>query len=95
MTAQPRKHRDREPGPADSPRRTSGPPSEGDIAAGTASHAGRNAHGGRLAYSTDEAARMTDPSRDLLYGQMRLGNLAYVKADRRCVITRHFLGISS
>ena len=99
MTAQPRRHRDREPGPAASPRRASGPPPEDDIAAGTASRAGRDSHGGRLAYSADEAARLTGPSRELLYDQMRLGDLAYVKAGRRCLITRQhlqqFLGIAS
>ena len=100
MTAQPRKHRDREPGPADSPRRTSGPPpSEDDIAAGTASRAGPDSHSGCLAYSVDEAARLTGPSRDLLYDQMRLGNLAHVKVGRRRLITRQhlqqFLGIAS
>ena len=31
---------------------------------------------GRLAYSVDEAARLTGLSRDLLYDQMRRGNLA-------------------
>ena len=67
MTAQPRKHRDREPGPAASPRRASGPPPEGDIAAGTASRAGPDSHGGLACLSVDEAARLTGPSRDLLY----------------------------
>jgi hypothetical protein len=100
MTAQPRKHRDREPGPVDSPRRTAGPPPpDDDIAAGTASRAGRDAHGGRLACSADEAARLTGPSRDLPYGQLRVGDLAYVKAGRRCLITRRhlqqFFGIAS
>ena len=65
---------------------------------GTASRAGRDSHGG-LAYSADEAARLTGRSRDLLYGQMRRGDLAYVKAGRRWLITRrhlqHFLGIAS
>ena len=37
----------------------------------------------RLAYSIDEAARLTGLSRDLLYDQMRLGNLTYVKVGRR------------
>ena len=100
MTAQLRKHRDWEPGPADSPRRASGPPPpDDDIAAGTASRGGRDAHGGRLAYSADEAALLAGPSRDLLYGQMCLGNLAYVKVSRRCLITgrylQQFLGITS
>jgi excisionase family DNA binding protein len=45
----------------------------------------------RLAYSVDEAAQLTDLSRDLLYDQMRRGNLAYVKVGRRRLITRHHL----
>jgi hypothetical protein len=99
MTAQPCKHRDREPGPVDSPRRTAGPPLEGDIAPGAASCAGRDSRGGRLAYSVDAAARLTGLSRDLLYDRMRLGNLAYIKLGRRCQTIRqhlqHFLGIAS
>jgi excisionase family DNA binding protein len=42
----------------------------------------------RLAYSIDEAARLTGLSRDLLYDQMRCGNLVYVKVGRRRLITR-------
>jgi len=99
MTAQPRKHRDREPGPADSPRSTAGPPLEGDIAPGAASCAGRDSRGGRLAHSVDKVDCLTGLSRDLLYDQMRLGKLAYVKAGRRRLITRRhlqqFLGIAS
>ena len=92
MTAQPRKHHDRDPGSADPPRRTSGPPPpEDDIAEGTASRAGRDSHGGQLACSVDEAARLTGLSRDLLYDEMRRGNLAYVKVGRRRLITRHHL----
>jgi excisionase family DNA binding protein len=53
--------------------------------------------GDRLAYSVDEAARLTGLSRDLLYDQMRRGNLPYLKVGRRRLITRHhlqqFLGI--
>jgi excisionase family DNA binding protein len=45
----------------------------------------------RLAYSVDEAARLTGLSRDLLYDQMRLGNLAYLKVGRRRLITRQHL----
>ena len=45
----------------------------------------------RLAYSIDEAARLTGLSRDLLYDQMRCGNLVYVKVGRRRLITRHHL----
>jgi hypothetical protein len=99
MTAQPCKHRDREAGPVDSPRRTAGPPLEGGIALGAASCAGRDSRGGRLAYSADEAVRLPGPSRDLLHGQMRHGDLAYVKAGRRRLITlqhlQQFLGIAS
>jgi excisionase family DNA binding protein len=53
----------------------------------------------RLAYSVDEAARLTGLSRDLLYDEMRRGNLIYVKIGRRRLITRHhlqqFLGVTS
>jgi excisionase family DNA binding protein len=53
----------------------------------------------RLAYSVDEAARLTGLSRDLLYDQMRRGKLCYVKIGRRRVITRQhleqFLGVAS
>ena len=52
----------------------------------------------RLAYSVAEAARLTGLSRDLLYDQMRSGNLPYIKIGRRRLITRqhlqHFLGIT-
>ena len=54
---------------------------------------------GGCAYSVDEAARLTGLSRDLLYDEMRRGNLAYVKVGRRRLITRQhlqqFLGIAS
>jgi excisionase family DNA binding protein len=53
----------------------------------------------RLAYSVDEAARLTGLSRDLLYDEMRRGNLPYVKVGRRRLITRQhlqqFLGVAS
>jgi excisionase family DNA binding protein len=42
-------------------------------------------------YSIDEAARLTGLSRDLLYDEMRRGNLTYVKVGRRRLITRHHL----
>ena len=42
----------------------------------------------RLAYSVDEAAAITGLSRDLLYDQMRRGNLTCVKIGRRRLITR-------
>jgi hypothetical protein len=91
MTAQPRKHRGREPGPAAFLRRASGPPPpDDDIAAGTASRAGRDAHGGRMACSAGEAARLPGPTRDLPYGQRCLGDLAWAKVGRRRLITlRH------
>jgi excisionase family DNA binding protein len=44
-----------------------------------------------------EAASLTGLSRDLLYDQMRCGNLGYIKVGRRRLITRQhlqrFLGI--
>ena len=52
----------------------------------------------RLAYSVNEAARLTGLSRDLLYDEMRRGNLDYIKVGRRRLITRQhlerFLGIT-
>jgi excisionase family DNA binding protein len=45
----------------------------------------------RRAYSVDEAARLTGLSRDLLYDEMRRGNLTYVKVGRRRLITRNHL----
>ena len=100
MTAQPRKHRDWEPGPAGSPRRTSGPPAPKDgIAAGIVGRAGRDAHGGRLACSVRQAARLTGVSRDPLYDQMRLSNPVCFKAGTRRLITgkhlQQFPGIGS
>jgi excisionase family DNA binding protein len=50
---------------------------------------GRSAE--RLAYSVNEAAQLTGLSRDLLYDQMRRGNLPYVKIGRRRLITRQHL----
>ena len=49
----------------------------------------------RLAYSVDEAARLVGLSRDLLYDQMRCGNLPFVKVGRRRLITRQHLQRSS
>ena len=46
---------------------------------------------GRLAYSIDEAARLTGLSRDLLYDEMRRGHLTSIKVGRRRLITRHQL----
>jgi excisionase family DNA binding protein len=45
----------------------------------------------RLAYSVDEAAGLTGLSRDLLYDQMRRGNLGYLKIGRRRLITGQHL----
>ena len=45
----------------------------------------------RLAYSVDEAARLTGLSRDLLHDEMRRGNLGYIKVGRRRLITRQHL----
>ena len=52
-----------------------------------------------MAYSVDEAARLTGLSRDLLYDEMRRGNLASVKAGTWRLITcqhlQQFPGIAS
>jgi excisionase family DNA binding protein len=52
----------------------------------------------RLAYSVNEAARLIGLSRDLLYDEMRRGNLDYRKVGRRRLITRQhleqFLGVA-
>jgi excisionase family DNA binding protein len=45
----------------------------------------------RLAYSVDEAAKVTGLSRDLLYDQMRSGKLGYLKVGRRRIISRDHL----
>jgi excisionase family DNA binding protein len=45
----------------------------------------------RLAYSVSEVAAITGLSRDLLYDQMRIGRLAYLKVGRRRIITRQHL----
>ena len=99
MTTRPRRHHDRKPEPAAVPRHTSGPLPPGDDTTTAASQANQDPHPGRLAYSVDEAARLTGLSRDLLYDEMRRGNLAYVKVGRRRLITRQhlnqFLGIAS
>ena len=97
MTAQPRRHHERKPGPAT----RLGAPQIRRHPATTprTDRAGQDSPGGRLAYSVDEAARLTGLSRDLLYDEMRRGNLAYVKVGRRRLITRQhlnqFLGIAS
>jgi excisionase family DNA binding protein len=99
MTAQPGRRDDRKPGPAGSPPRTSDPAPPGAASGADSSGADRDSQSGRLAYSVDEAARLTGLSRDLLYDEMRRGNLTYVKVGRRRLITRQhlnqFLGIAS
>jgi excisionase family DNA binding protein len=91
MTTRLRRHQDRKPEPAEVPRRTSGPVPPGDDTTAAASRAGQDSPSGRLAYSVDEAARLTGLSRDLLYDEMRRGNLASVKVGRRRLITRQHL----
>ena len=99
MTTRSRRHQDQKPEPADVPRRTSGPLRPGDDTIAAASQAGQEPPSGRLAYSVDEAARLTGLSRDLFYDEMRRGKLTYVKVGRRGLITRQplqqFLGIAS
>ncbi|HEY2285590.1 MAG TPA: helix-turn-helix domain-containing protein [Streptosporangiaceae bacterium] len=97
MTARPRRQHEREPGSATLPGRSPDPAPPGGTT--VTDRAGQDSPGGRLAYSVDEAARLTGLSRDLLYDEMRRGNLAYVKVGRRRLITRQhlnqFLGIAS
>jgi len=99
MTARPRQYHDRKPGSAGVPVRASGSVPPGDDTTAAADRAGQDSHGGRLAYSVNEAARLTGLSRDLLYDEMRRGHLAYVKVGRRRLITlqhlQQFLGIAS
>ena len=99
MTAQPRRHHDPKPEPADAPRRIPDPARLGDDSAAVASQTDQGPPSGRLAYSVDEAARLTGLSRDLLYDEMRRGNLDSVKIGRRRLITfqhlQQFLGIAS
>ena len=83
-THRPRHHRDPEP-----------PELDGK----TPSQPGQDPPAERLAYSVDEAARLTGLSRDLLYDEMRRGHLSFVKVGRRRLITRQhlqqFLGTAS
>ena len=99
MTARPRRHHDRKAGPVGSPRHATQQVPPDDDSTAAAGRSGQDPHSGRLAYSVNEAARLTGLSRDLLYDEMRRGNLAYVKVGRRRLITRQhlqqFLGIAS
>jgi excisionase family DNA binding protein len=100
MTSPPGRHGPG-PGPAGPPRAAPGPapPDDDDLAAAAVSQDGPDPQGGRLAYSVEEAARLTGLSRDLLHDEIRRGNLASVKVGRRRLITRQhlnqFLGIAS
>ena len=84
----------RQPRPSHSRRATTRSPAPPET-----SQPGTSPAAERLAYSVDEAARLTGLSRDLLYDEMRRGNLLYVKVGRRRVITRQhlqqFLGLAS
>jgi hypothetical protein len=96
MTTRPRRQHERKPGPATHSGRTTDPPPPGDDTA--TDRAGQDSPSGRLAYSVDEAAWLTGLSRDLLYDEMRRGNLVYIKVGRRLITCHHlnqFLGIAS
>ena len=75
----------RNPATARAPVTAEAPPSPEAIVADSAPTAER------LAYSVDEAARLTGLSRDLLYDEMRRGHLDYLKVGRRRLITRQHL----
>ena len=84
----------RQPRPSDSRRATTTSPAPPQIGEPGTSPAPE-----RLSYSVAEVARLTGLSRDLLYDEMRRGNLLYVKVGRRRLITRQhlqqFLGLAS
>ena len=98
MTAQPHRQYVRKRGSA-GPSGSAPSPTPDDGIPAADGRPGQDPQSGRLAYSVDEAARLTGLSRDLLYDEMRRGNLAYVKVGRRRLITRQhlqqFLGIAS
>ena len=91
MTARPRRHDDRKPGLAGSPRHATQQVPPDDDSTAAADRSGQDPHSGRRACSVNEAARRTGLSRDLLYDKMRRGDLASVKAGRRRLITRQHL----
>ena len=99
MTTRPRRHHDQKPDSARPSASTPDPAPPKDDIPVAGRRAGQDPQNGRLAYSVDEAARLTGLSRDLLYDQMCRGNLAYIKVGRRRLITRQhlqqFLGIAS
>jgi excisionase family DNA binding protein len=70
----------------------SGTPVAPETPATTAEKSAEPGHSAeRLAYSVVEAALLTGVSRDLLYDEMRRGNLRYRKVGRRRLITRQHL----
>jgi excisionase family DNA binding protein len=91
MTARPRRHHDRKAGPVGSSRHATQPVPPDDDSTAAAHRSGQDPHSGRLACSVNEAARRTGLSRDLLYDEMRRGDLASVKVGRRRLITRQHL----
>ena len=82
-------HSGRDPAPTDPDQAT--PPAARSPAATKPGRPEPGRAAERLAYSVDEAARLTGLSRDLLYDEMRRGHLTYVKVGRRRLITRHHL----
>jgi len=76
-----------------------GDPEPPDLDGDMPSQPGQDPPAERLAYSVDEAARLTGLSRDLLYDEMRRGHLSFIKVGRRRLITRQhlqqFLGTAS
>src|ERR1700744_1872713 len=66
-------------------------PTPAPITSDGTGHPGPEQTAERLAYSIREAARLTGLSRDLLYDEMRRGNLPYIKVGRRRLITRQHL----
>lgn len=84
----------RQPRPPDSYRTTTNNPADSETSQRDPRLAAE-----RLAYSVDEVAHLTGLSRDLLYDEMRRGNLPYVKIGRRRVITHEhlhqFLGLDA
>ncbi len=84
-------HRGRGPGPARPDQDQAPSPAASSSPAALGPGQPESGPAERLAYSIDEAARLTGLSRDLLYDEMRRGNLTYVKVGRRRLITRHHL----
>jgi excisionase family DNA binding protein len=101
MTTQPRRHHDRnlvQPGRHDPPRTRHRPAMTGPRPSAGRARIHR-AGGGWPTPSMRPLLSLTGLSRDLLYDEIRRGNLAYVKVGRRRLITRQhlqqLLGIAS